>query len=190
MASTADIKKGLTLNLEGQIFQVTDFQHVKPGKGGAFVRTTLKNVRTGKVIDRTLNSGASIEIVRMEGRDVQFLYKDSDFYHFMDQETYEQLPLDANLIGDNDKWMKEGTICHINFLGDQPLTMEVPNFLELVITETSPGVRGDTVSGSGKPATLETGAMVQVPFFVDQGDTIRVDTRTSAYLDRVRRVGS
>jgi elongation factor P len=187
MASTAEIKKGLTLSMEGQIFTVADFQHVKPGMGGAFVRITLKNVKTGKVIDRTLNSGASIDIVRVEGRDLQFLYKDSNFYHFMDQETYEQLAFDAVLIGDNDRWMKDGIVCHVNFMGEQPLTLEVPTFLELQITQTAPGVRGDTVSGSGKPATLETGAMVQVPFFVDQGDVIRVDTRTAEYLDRVKR---
>ena len=187
MATTADIKKGLTLNMEGQIFTVADFQHVKPGKGGAFVRITLKNVKTGKVIDRTLNSGASLDIVRVEGRDLQFLYKDSDFFHFMDQESYEQIPIAPDMIGDNGKWMKEGTVCHVNFMGDQPLTIDVPNFLELMITETAPGVKGDTVAGSGKPATLETGAVVMVPFFVDQGDVIRVDTRTSAYLDRVKR---
>ncbi|RPH94601.1 elongation factor P [candidate division KSB1 bacterium] len=187
MATTADIRKGLTIQMEGQIFVVADFQHVKPGKGGAFVRITLKNVKTARVIERTLNSGASIDIVRVDVRDMQFLYQEGDMYHFMDQESYEQIPLGKELIGDGTKWMKEGIVCRVSFIGEQPLSMEVPNFLELEITQTAPGVKGDTVSGSGKPATLETGAVVQVPFFVDQGDIIRVDTRTSAYLDRVKR---
>jgi elongation factor P len=190
MATTADIRKGLTIAMEGQIFQIADFQHVKPGKGGAFVRISLKNAKTGRVIDRTLNSGASIEIVRVDTHDMQFLYQDGDSFHFMDQESYEQVPLSKELIGDNAKWMKDGIVCRISLLDDQPLSMEVPNFLELEVTQTSPGVKGDTVSGSGKPATLETGAVVQVPFFVDQGDVIRVDTRTSVYLDRIKRSAS
>jgi len=187
MASTADIRNGLTINLDGQIFEITKFQHVKPGKGGAFVRMTLRNVRTGKVIDRTQNGGSNIDIVRVEGRDLQFLYKDDEFFHFMDQETYEQFQFGKQLIGDNGKWMKDGVVCHVNFLEAEPLTLEVPNFLELEISQTDPGVRGDTVSSSGKPATLETGAVVQVPLFIDQGEIIRVDTRTSAYIDRVKR---
>ena len=187
MATTADIRKGLTVQMEGQIFQIADFQHVKPGKGGAFVRITLRNIKTGRVIERTLNSGASLDIVRVDTRDMQFLYKDGDGYNFMDQESFEQIVLGKELLGDNEKWMKEGIICRVSFLNEIPLSMEVPNFLELLITDTAPGVKGDTVSGSGKPATLETGANVQVPFFVDQGDIIRVDTRTSEYLDRVKR---
>ena len=189
MATTADIRKGLTLQMDGQIFQIVDFQHVKPGKGGAFVRMSLRNLKTGRVIDRTLNSGATIDTVRVEGRDMQFLYRDGDEYHFMDQESYDQITLPKEMIGPSDIWMKEGTVRRINFLNDQPLSMDVPTFLELQITQTTPGVKGDTVSGSGKPATLETGAVVQVPFFVDQGDVIRVDTRTREYLDRVKRAG-
>lgn len=173
--------------MEGQTFQITDFQHVKPGKGGAFVRITLKNVKTGRVIERTLNSGASIEIVRIEAREMQFLYKDGDSYHFMDQESFDQVFFGEELVGENAKWMKEGINCKISFLDNQPLSMEVPNFLEVKIIETAPGVRGDTVSGSGKPATVETGAVVQVPFFIEQGEVIRVDTRTSEYLDRVKK---
>jgi elongation factor P len=187
MASTADIRKGLTIEMDGQIFEITYFQHVKPGKGGAFVRMTLRNVRTGKVIDRTLNSGASLDIVRVEGRDLQYLYKDDDFFYFMDQESYEQFQFGPQTIGENAKWMKDGVICRVNFMGAEPLTLEVPNFLELQITQTEPGVRGDTVSSSGKPATLETGAIVQVPLFIDQGEVIRVDTRTCEYIDRVKR---
>lgn len=187
MATTADIRKGLTIQMEGQAFQISDFQHVKPGKGGAFVRITLKNIKTGRVIDRTLNSGATIEIVRVDTHDMQFLYKDGDSYHFMDQESFDQVFFGEELIGENGKWMKEGIICKVSFMSNQPLSLEVPNFLELEIVETTPGVRGDTVSGSGKPATLETGAVVQVPFFIEQGEVIRVDTRTSAYLDRVKK---
>jgi elongation factor P len=187
MATTADIRKGLTIEMEGQIFEITYFQHVKPGKGGAFVRITLRNARTGKVIDRTLNSGASLDIVRVEGRDLQYLYKDDDFFYFMDQETYEQFQFGPQAIGDNAKWMKDGVVCRVNFLGAEPLTLEVPNFLELQITQTEPGLRGDTVSSSGKSATLETGAIVQVPLFIDQGEVIRVDTRTCEYIDRVKR---
>ncbi len=189
MATTADIRKGLTVQMEGQIFQVVEFQHVKPGKGGAFVRMSLKNVKTGRVIDRTLNSGASLDIVRVEARDMQFLYRDGEEFHFMDQESYDQITLPKEMIGENSVWMKEGIVCRINFLQDEPLSMDVPNFLELKIVQTAPGVKGDTVSGSGKPATLETGAVVQVPFFVDQGDVIRVDTRTKEYLDRIKRAG-
>jgi elongation factor P len=187
MATTADIRKGLTVQMEGQIFQIADFQHVKPGKGGAFVRITLRNIKTGRVIERTLNSGASLDIVRVDTRDMQFLYKETDFYNFMDQESFEQISIGEEMVGDNAKWMKEGIICRVSFLQEVPLSLEVPNFLELKIIETAPGVKGDTVSGSGKPATLETGAVVQVPFFVDQDDVIRVDTRTSEYLDRMKR---
>ena len=187
MPTTADIRKGLTIQMEGQLFQIADFQHVKPGKGGAFVRMSLRNIKTGRVIDRTLNSGASLDIVRVDTHDMQFLYRDGDLYHFMDQESYDQVALGQEMIGDDAKWMKDGIICRVSFLNEIPLSLEVPNFLELEIIQTAPGVKGDTVSGFGKPATLETGAIVQVPFFVDQGDVIRVDTRTSEYLDRVKR---
>jgi elongation factor P len=187
MATTADIRKGLTLQMEGQTFTVADFQHVKPGKGGAFVRMTLRNIRTGRVIERTVNSGSSLDVVRVDVRDMQFLYRDGDNFEFMDQETFDQMSLTKELIGEAVKWMKEGIICRVSFLSDAPLSMECPFFLELEVTETAPGVKGDTVSGSGKPATLETGATIQVPFFIDQGDIIRVDTRTSEYLDRIKR---
>lgn len=189
MATTADVRKGLTLMMEGQIFTIVDFQHVKPGKGGAFVRISLRNVKTGRVIERTLNSGASIEIVRVDIREMQFLYKDGeDEYHFMDQESYEQITLGTTMLGDNVKWMKDGIVCKVSFIDETPLNMEVPFFLEAEVVQCAPGVRGDTVSGgSGKPAVIDTGATIQVPFFVDQGDWIRVDTRTAEYLDRVKR---
>lgn len=187
MATTADIRTGLTIEMDGQMFTITEFQRVKPGKGGAFVRMKLKNVRTGRVVDRTLNAGASITIVRLDAREMQYLYQDETGYTFMDQETFEQIPLGEDIVGEQKQWLKEGEICKVMFRGDTPLTLEVPFFLELEVVETAPGVRGDTVSGSGKPATLETGAVIQVPFFVEQGDGVRVDTRTGQYLDRVMR---
>ena len=187
MATTADIRKGLTITMEGQLFQIADFQHVKPGKGGAFVRMSLRNLKTGRVIDRTLNSGANIDIVRVEARDMQFLYKEGEDYHFMDQESYEQITLGKDMIGDSAKWMKDGIVCRISLLDESPLSIEVPIFLECEVVQTAPGAKGDTVAGSGKPAVVDTGATVQVPFFIDQGDVIRVDTRTSEYLDRVKR---
>lgn len=189
MASTADIRKGLTLQMEGQIFEVADFQHVKPGKGGAFVRITLRNARTGRIIERTLNSGASIETVRVDGKDLQFLYSDGEFYHFMDQESYEQFQFDGTWLGDKAQWLKEGVVARVNFLDSEALTIDLPNFLELQITETAPGFKGDTVSSTGKPAKLETGAEVNVPLFCETGDVVRVDTRTGEYLDRVKRAG-
>ncbi|MCL4304512.1 elongation factor P [bacterium] len=189
MATTADIRKGLTIQMEGQIFEIADFQHVKPGKGGAFVRITLRNARTGRVIVRTLNSGASIDTVRVEGKDLQFLYGDGEFFHFMDQESYEQFQFTTDWIGDKAQWLKEGVVCRVNFLESEALTLELPNFLEFEITETAPGFKGDTVSNTGKPATLETGAEINVPLFCETGDVVRVDTRTGEYLDRVKRAG-
>ncbi len=189
MATTADIRKGLTIQMEGQIFEIADFQHVKPGKGGAFVRITLRNARTGRVIERTLNSGASIDTVRVDGKDLQFLYGDSEFFHFMDQESYEQFQFTTDWIGDKSRWLKEGVVCRVNFLESEALTLELPNFLEFEITETAPGFKGDTVSNTGKPATLETGAEINVPLFCETGDVVRVDTRTGEYLDRVKRAG-
>jgi elongation factor P len=189
MANTADIRKGLTLSMEGQIFEIADFQHVKPGKGGAFVRITLRNARTGRIIERTLNSGASIDIVRVEGKDLQYLYNDGEFYHFMDQESYEQFQYTTDWLGEKAKWLKEGVVCHVNFLDTEALTLDLPNFLEVEIKETAPGFKGDTVSSTGKPAVVETGAEINVPLFCEIGDVVRVDTRTGEYLDRVKRAG-
>jgi len=187
MATTADIRNGLTIEMDGQMFMVTEFQHVKPGKGGAFVRMKLKNVRTARVIDRTLNAGAPITIVRLVSREMQYLFHDDTGYTFMDQETFDQVSLGEDIVGEEKKWLKEGEVCKVMFHDDTPLSLEVPFFLELDVVETAPPVKGDTVSGSGKPATLETGAVIQVPFFVEQSDTVRVDTRTGEYLDRVAR---
>jgi len=186
MATTADIKNGLVLDYEGQLYSVVEFQHVKPGKGGAFVRVKMKNLVTGRVLDRTLRSGEKIEIVRMEARQMQFLYQDGDHFVFMDQETYEQVNVSEAVVGDAALFIKEGEIVKINFNDETPVTIEIPFFINFKIVECEPGVKGDTVSNVTKPAKLETGAVVQVPLFVEQGETIRVDTRTSEYIERVR----
>jgi len=186
MATTADIKNGLVISFEGQLFNIVEFQHVKPGKGGAFVRTKLKNLVTGRVIDRTFRSGEKIEIVRMEARPMQFLYREGDHFVFMDQETYEQVHVPETVVGDAALFMKESEVVKINFNDETPVTIEIPFFINFKIVECEPGVKGDTVSNVTKPAKLETGAVVQVPLFVESGETIRVDTRTGEYIERVR----
>ncbi len=187
MASTADFRNGFTLKFSGDIFQIVEFQHVKPGKGGAFVRTKLKSLTSGKVIDNTFRAGEKVEEVRVEAKKMQYLYREADSLIFMDQETYDQVPLDTGLAGDSIKFLKEGEEVKVLFHGTQALGMELPFFIEYEIVETEPGVKGDTVSGSGKPATIETGAVVQVPFFIEIGDIIRVDTRTGDYLERMKK---
>lgn len=186
MGSTADFRTGLTFNYEGDIFQLVEFQHVKPGRGGAFVRTKIKSLSTGKVLDPTFRSGEKIDIVRVDVKQMQYLYPEGDSLIFMDQETYEQIPLLKTLAGDSIKFLKEGEIVKMLFTGDRALGMELPFFIEFKVIQTAPGVKGDTVSGSGKPATIETGAVVQVPFFIEEGEMIRVDTRTGGYMERVK----
>ncbi|MBM3327999.1 MAG: elongation factor P [Calditrichaeota bacterium] len=186
MATTADIKKGVVIDLEGGLWTIVDFQHVKPGKGGAFVRNTLKNIVTGKVIDRTLRSGEKIEIIKLDPRQMQFLYHDGDHFQFMDQETFEQVAVPEAVVGDAALFLKEGEIVKIAFNDETPLTIEIPFFIEYTIVQCEPGVKGDTVSNVTKPAKIETGATVQVPLFVESGERIRVDTRTGQYIERVR----
>ena len=186
MATTADFRNGLVLDIDGQLFQIVYFQHVKPGKGGAFVRSKLKNVKTGAVIDRTWNAGERVREVRLERRPVQYSYHDGHLYHFMDMSTYEDIPLNRELIGAGQlKYLKEGMECSGLVHEDNVLSIELPNFVDLAIVETDPGVRGDTAQGGTKPAKLETGAVVQVPLFVEVGQTIRVDRRQDKYLERV-----
>jgi len=185
MATTADFRNGLTIQYGGDIYQIVEFQHVKPGKGGAFVRTKLKSMTDGKVVDNTFRAGEKVEVVRVEARQMQYLYQEGESLIFMDNETYEQVPLSLDLVGDDIKWLKEGSDVKVLFHEDQALGMELPFFIEYKIIETEPGVKGDTVSGSGKPATVETGAVVQVPFFIEEGDIIKVDTRTGTYLERI-----
>ena len=186
MATTADFRNGLVLDYEGQLYQMVYFQHVKPGKGGAFVRTKLKNVRSGAVIDRTFNAGERVNDVRLERRPIQFSYADGHFYHFMDMQTFDDIMLTDEILGqDKLKYIKEGMECEGLVHNDTVIMVDIPNFVELQVTRTDPGVRGDTATGGTKPATLETGAVVQVPLFIEEGETIRVDTRDDKYMTRV-----
>ncbi len=185
MAVLNDLRNGLVIRLGDVIYTIVDCQHVKPGKGGAFARTKLKRLTDGAVIDRTFRSSESIETVRVEGRDMQFMYSDGNLLHFMDNETFEQHMLSTDLIGDGMKFLKEGETITVKVDGDTPLTVELPTFVALKIVETDPGLRGDTVSGGSKTAKLETGGSVQVPLFVENGTVIKVDTRTGTYVERV-----
>lgn len=188
MATTSDFRNGLCIEYNDQLFTIVQFQHVKPGKGPAFVRTKLKNLKTGRVIENTFTSGVKINIVRIERREYQYLYKDDMGFNFMHTQTYEQIPISADLI-DNADLIKEGQILEINFHAESetPLTVELPPFVELEVTYTIPGEKGNTASSTAlKPATLETGAEIMVPLFVNQGDIIKVDTRDRSYSERVR----
>jgi elongation factor P len=186
VASTADFRNGLVLDFEGQLYQMVYFQHVKPGKGGAFVRTKLKNIRTGAVLDRTFNAGERVQDVRLERRAIQFSYADGHFYHFMDQQTFDDIMITDEILGqDQLKYLKEGMECEGLVHKDTVIMVELPVFVELTVTRTDPGVRGDTATGGTKPATLETGAIVQVPLFIEEGAVIRVDRREDKYLTRV-----
>ena len=188
MATTADFRNGMTLQMEGALYTITYFQHVKPGKGGAFVRTKLKNVLTGAVLERTFRSGEKVEEVRLEHRPVQYSYTDGLLYYFMDQETFEIVPLSEDVIGsDQLRYLKENMECEGLVHNDRIISVELPYFVELEIVETDPGVRGDTAQGGTKPAKLETGAVVQVPLFLNEGDVIRVDRREDKYLERANR---
>ena len=185
-ASTADFRKGLKIELEGEPYIITDFLHVKPGKGGAFVRTKLKSLVTGNVIDRTFRSGEKVQTPSLEEKTMQYLYHEGDTYHFMDSDTYEQITLAGNLLGEDSNFLQENVEVKILFHNDQPIGVELPFFVELTIVQTEPGVKGDTASGGTKPATVETGAVIQVPLFLNEGDVIKVDTRTGAYIERAK----
>ena len=185
MASTADFRNGMVLDIDGQLVQIVYFQHVKPGKGGAFVRSKLKNVMTGAVVERTWNAGERVKEIRLERRPIQYSYHDGHLYHFMDMQTYEDIPINAEVIGDEQlRYLKEGMECSGLVHDEKVLMMELPFFLELEVVETDPGVRGDTAQGGTKPAKLETGAVVQVPLFIEQGQMIKVDRREDKYLER------
>jgi elongation factor P len=186
--STAEFRKGLRIVFDGAPYTIVDFQHVKPGKGGAFVRTKLKHMRQGRVIDNTFRSGEKVELVDFEEKHMQFLYRD-DRFHFMDMETYDQVSLSANEVGDAALYLKDNTEVEVLYIDGAPVSIELPNFIELAIAKTDPGVRGDTAQGGTKPATLETNAVVQVPLFLNEGDIVKVDTRTGEYLGRVAAAG-
>ena len=185
MATTNDLKNGLVLNIDGNLWSVVEFQHVKPGKGGAFVRTKLRRSSDGAVIDRTFRAGEKFRPVRTETRRMQYLYQDGSDAHFMDSESYEQLTIPVGALGEALNWMKEATELELLYIDDQPADVQLPSAVDLAVSETEPGVRGDTASGGGnKPAVLETGARIQVPLFVDVGDVVRVDTRSGEYVSR------
>lgn len=183
--STAEFHKGLGLKIDGKYYIITEFQHVKPGKGGAFVRYTIKDLRDGRTIDQTCNSGSKFESVNLSTREMQYLYNDGMDYFFMDSETYEQVDVPASFIGDNSKWLMENDTCLLKYAEEDLLGVEPPMFIEAEVTQTDPGFKGDTVQGGGKPATLETGAVITVPMYLEQGERVKVDTRTGKYVSRV-----
>jgi elongation factor P len=183
--STADFKNGKAILLDGKPNVIIEFQHVKPGKGGAFVRTKVRDIRTGRVNDLTFRSGEKFDEVRMETKEMQFLYKDGEDFNFMDNETYEQLVLSDAVVGEAAKWLKENETATMQYAGEELIGVEPPMFVELEVAETEPGFKGDTVQGGTKPATMETGAVIQVPMFVNIGDVLKVDTRDGRYITRV-----
>ena len=185
MISAGEFRNGVTFELEGNVFQIVEFQHVKPGKGAAFVRTKLKNVITGGVVEKTFRPTEKMPKAHIERKDYEYLYSDGDLYYFMDQESYEQMPLNGDQLGDSLKFVKENMVVKVLSYKGSVFGVEPPTFVELEVTETEPGFKGDTSTGATKPATLETGATIMVPLFVNQNDFIRVDTRTGEYMERV-----
>ena len=186
MISTSDFRKGLKIEFRGDPYEIVDFLHVKMGRGGANVKTKMKNLKTGGVVEETIRSGEKFPTPELEEKKMQFLYMQDGLYYFMDQETFEQLPLTSEQLGDAKLFLKENIEVKILNYKGTPLNVELPMFIELVVAQTDPGYKGDTASGGGKPATLETGAVVRVPFHINEGDTIKVDTRTSEYIERVK----
>ena len=184
MISAGDFRNNMCFEMDGKVYQVVEFQHVKPGKGAAFVRTKYKNVKTGSVVERSFNPNEKFEQAQLERRDMQYLYNDGELYYFMDQETYDQTPISSDKIGDGIKFLKEEMICKILSYKGEIFSVELPITVELKITECEPGVKGDTATNVTKYATLETGATVKVPLFINQDEVIRVDTRTGEYLER------
>jgi elongation factor P len=184
VATTNDLKNGMTLNLDGQLWTVVEFQHVKPGKGGAFVRSKLKNVMSGKVVDRTFNAGVKVDVANVDRREMQYLYREGEDFVFMDTQDYDQPRIPADVVGDASNFLLEEQMVTVAFNDSTPLYVELPAAVELTITQTDPGVQGDRSTGGTKPATLETGAKVAVPLFISNGEKIKVDTRTGEYLSR------
>ena len=185
MITAGDFKKGITIEWEGGVWNIVDFQHVKPGKGAAFVRTKIKNVMTGAVIERTFNPTDKMPRAIIETKEMQYLYNDGELYYFMDPETYEQMPLNYSQVEEAIQFVKENTNVQIRFFKGSAFSVEAPNFVELEVTQTEPGFKGDTATGTTKPAVVETGYHIAVPLFVNEGDVIRIDTRTGEYMSRV-----
>ena len=186
MYSTSDFKKGLKIEMDGTPYVIVDFLHVKPGKGGAFVRTKIKNLVTGKVLDQTFRSGEKVKRPDLAEREMQFLYREGNNFYLMDNENYEQLALTAEQLGDAVLFLTENSNVKVLFFNQQPVTAEAPTFVELTVAQAEPGLKGDTASGGSKPATLETGAVIQVPLFINEGDRVKVDTRTGTYIERAK----
>lgn len=184
MISAGDFRNGVTFEMDGNVYQIVEFQHVKPGKGAAFVRTKLKNVITGAVVEKTFRPTEKMEKAHVERKDMQYSYTDGDLYYFMDQETFDMIPIGADKVSDSLKFVKEEMICKILSYKGEVFGIEPPTFVELQVTETEPGFKGDTATGATKPATLETGAVINVPLFINEGEMIRVDTRTGEYMER------
>lgn len=186
MITAGDFRNGMTFEEDGNVMQIIEFQHVKPGKGAAFVRTKVKNVITGSVVEKTYNPSAKFPTAFVERKDMQYSYSDGELYHFMDQETYEDVPVNASDVGDNFKFVKEEMMCKVLSYKGKVFGVEPPNFVELQVTQTDPGFAGNTATNATKPATLETGAEIRVPLFIDEGELIRIDTRTGEYMERVK----
>lgn len=187
MVSAGDFRNGVTFEMDGQVYQIIEFQHVKPGKGAAFVRAKIKNVIQGSVVERTFNPTEKFPTAFIERKDMVYSYNDDGIYYFMDQETFDMLPIGKDTVGDAMKFVKENDVCKVLSYKGNVFGLEPPTFVELAITETEPGFAGNTATGATKPATLETGAVIQVPLFVDGSDIIRVDTRTGEYMERVNK---
>ncbi|HQW39297.1 MAG TPA: elongation factor P [Usitatibacteraceae bacterium] len=186
MISTGELKKGATIELDGKLFSVMDYSHIKTGRGSAQVRIKFRDVRSGAIIEQTFQAGTKFNRARVERREMQYLYSDDQFYYFMNTETYEQIPVGAEKVGDANKYLKENDVCEVVLYGDEVIGVEMPISVELTVTETDPGFKGDTATGGTKPATLETGLVVQVPLFIEEGTRIRVNTDSGAYIERVQ----
>ena len=185
MVSAGDFRNGITLEIDGQVVQIIEFQHVKPGKGGAFVRTKLRDIKTGRVVDYTFNAGTKFDSVRLETKKMQFLYSDGTDFNFMDMSSFEQLSIPAETVGSAANWLKENDEATLMYAGDELISIEPPMFVELEVTETEPGFKGDTATNTTKPATLETGVTIQVPTFVEIGDVLQIDSRDGRFVKRV-----
>ncbi|MEF2920404.1 MAG: elongation factor P [Acutalibacteraceae bacterium] len=184
MITAGDFRNGVTFEMDGQVVSIIEFQHVKPGKGAAFVRTKIRNVITGAVVEKTFNPTEKFPTAFIERKDMEYLYEDGELYYFMDNETYEQTPIGKDVLGDNFKFVKENMVCKVLSYKGKVFGVEPPTFVKLQITQTEPGVKGDTATNVTKPATLETGAEIKVPIFINEGDTIQIDTRTGEYMSR------
>lgn len=185
MIDTGDVRKGITMDIDGKLVKVIDFSHNKQGRGSAQLRMTLRDLRTGSTTQQTVMAGTKFQLVRLERQHVQFLYRDGDQYHFMDTESFEQLMLDKSAVADAEPYLKENDIIDILTYEDEPIDVELPTSVNLAVTTTDPGFKGDTATGGNKPATLETGLVVNVPLFINEGDVLKIDTRTGEYIERV-----